>query len=117
MAAKHWSPLQVPNEDPNYIEEGRKRWKKTRDITLWSVWGRGVASKLTPQHFTPSGWPQTGTPALRTLAGKSMAALKALEELGEVTAVEVLRKGERGGTARIAHHFRSTPPSHGATAT
>ena len=84
----------MPNEDPNYIEEGKKRWKKTRDIAIWSAWGREVPSPLEPEHWTPSGWPATSTPALRVLAGKSMAALKALEELGEVEGLGEVRTAD-----------------------
>eukprot|EP00873_Tetraselmis_striata_P045984 jgi/Tetstr1/466248/TSEL_010804.t1 len=74
--------FKIPNDDPNYIEEGAKRWKKNRNITLWGVFGRNVVSPLEVTHYTPSGWPATGTPALRGLAGKSQAALKALAEQG-----------------------------------
>lgn len=46
--------FKVPNTT-GYIAEGAKKAKKTRDIVLHSVWGRGVRSPLTPEVHTPSG--------------------------------------------------------------
>ena len=73
-------PLQVPNVD-GLIEEGKKAPKKNMDITLHGLWGNGNISRLTPEVFTPSGWPAVSTPVLRSLAGKPGVAKKALAEL------------------------------------
>ena len=66
------------------IEEGKKRAKKTIDVELWGVWGQGVQCPLTPEVYTPSGWPASATPVLRTLAGKPGAAKRALKEMDGV---------------------------------
>lgn len=44
----------MPNTT-GFIVEGAKKAKKTRDITLHSVWGPGVRSPLKPEIFTPAG--------------------------------------------------------------
>lgn len=63
------------------IEEGKKVAKKNIEIVLWGLWGRGIFSKLTPEIYTPSGWPAVSTVVLRSLAGKPGVAKKALAEL------------------------------------
>lgn len=72
--------LQAPNVN-NIILEGAKKPKKNIDITLWGLWGRGKDSRLTPDVYTPSGWPAVSTPILRSMAGKPGAAKKALQEM------------------------------------
>ena len=72
--------LQAPNVN-NIILEGAKRAKKNIDIALWGLWGRGKDSRLTPDVYTPSGWPAVSTPILRGMAGKPGAAKRALQEM------------------------------------
>lgn len=95
--------MQMPNLEGT-IEEGKKRAKKTIDIELHGVWGKGVLSPLTPEVFTPSGWPASATPVLRTLAGKPGAAKRALEEMDGATAASSnegvgLSHGDTGDSA------------------
>ena len=70
----------MPNVD-GIIEPGKKKAKKTVDIELHGIWGKGVRSPLKPEVFTPSGWPASATPVLRPLAGKPGAAKRALAEM------------------------------------
>ena len=72
------------------IEEGKKAPKKNMDITLHGLWGNGNISRLTPEVFTPSGWPAVSTPVLRSLAGKPGVAKKDLAELQGRTDVQDL---------------------------
>ena len=78
--------FKVPNED-GYIEPGKTRAKKQREITLHGVWGPRVPSPLTPAVRTPSGAPAVSTPVLRALAGRPGAAKRALAGDGAVEGV------------------------------
>lgn len=70
---------QMPNVE-GVIEEGKKVPKKNLDVSLWSLWGQNIASPLVPEIHTPTGWPATSTPVMRSLAGKPGAARKAYNE-------------------------------------
>lgn len=73
--------FKVPNT-AGIIEEGKKKAKKDVDMTLYGIWGRGVAPQVAPAILTDKGSPATSTPVLRALAGKPGAARKALEAMG-----------------------------------
>uniref|UniRef100_A0A061RMH8 DNA polymerase I n=2 Tax=Tetraselmis sp. GSL018 TaxID=582737 RepID=A0A061RMH8_9CHLO len=105
--------FQIPNEDPEFIEEGKKKWRKHRDIVLWGLWGRGCPSPLQPEQWTPTGWPATGTPVLRALAGKSLAAVKALQELGKEPASKLtpLDSSDESMDAAVSSEATSAAPS------
>ena len=91
--------LQMPNVE-GVIEPGKKKAKKTIDIELHGIWGRGVISPLKPEVFTPSGKPASATPVLRLLAGKPGAAKRALAELdGSVIATDGMRAPGHDGHA------------------
>ncbi|KAK9806725.1 hypothetical protein WJX72_000669 [[Myrmecia] bisecta] len=75
--------FKIPNVG-GFIEDGKKAAKKTRDITLWGVWGRNVPPRVKPELFTPAGWPASSGPVLRMLAGKPGAAKRKLLEMDGV---------------------------------
>ena len=54
--------------------------RKTKDICLHSVWGKGETSRVTPEIYTAGGWPAASAASLRMLAGKPGAAKRVLEE-------------------------------------
>lgn len=88
-----------------FIEEGRKAPKKNIDITLWSLWGRGRASRLEPEVYTPSGWPAVSTPVLRSLAGKPGAARRELDRLEGKADGNSPGMREASPRSRIAAHL------------
>ena len=55
-----------------------KKPLKCVDQLICGLWGRGNASPLHVSVYTAGGWPAVSTPVLRSLAGKSGAARKAL---------------------------------------
>jgi len=71
--------FKVPNTT-GFIEEGKAKPLKNREITLHGVWGPDARSPLEPAVRTPSGAPAVSTPVLRALAGKPGAAKRALDE-------------------------------------
>lgn len=92
----------MPNLDGR-IEEGKKKAKKTIDVELHGIWGKGILSPLTPEVFTPSGWPASSTPVLRTLAGKPGAAKRALLEMNGAEAASSTEgaTSSHGGTLEV----------------
>lgn len=84
--------LQMPNVEGT-IEAGKKRAKKNIDVEMHGIWGKGRMSPLKPEVYTPSGWPASSTPVLRSLAGKPGAAKRALAELD---GAETLANGIEG---------------------
>jgi len=90
--------FKMPNTE-GFIEEGKKKPKKTRDIELWGLWGKDVESPLKPEVYTGAGWPAVSTPVLRQLAGKPGAALQALGVMEEAQLAADMEGSEGGGEA------------------
>ncbi|XP_031403641.1 DNA polymerase I B, chloroplastic/mitochondrial-like [Punica granatum] len=74
--------FKITNDD-GFIEEGKKKASKYRNITL-----RSIGVKFPTEMYTATGWPSVSGPALKTLAGKVSAEYDLIDEASEVEQLE-----------------------------